>query len=51
MSLLWSVVDKVGGDPVQLNKALQKAVAKMPAQNPPPDDVSLGPVSKILKDA
>lgn len=51
MSLLWSVVEKVGGDPDALKKALQRAIAKLPGQNPPPDDVSLGPVMKILKDA
>ncbi|CED84854.1 heat shock protein [Phaffia rhodozyma] len=50
-SVLWSVVEKVGGDPVALQRALQKAIVRLPAQNPPPDDVTIGPINKLLKDA
>lgn len=49
-SLLWQVINQVGGDPVAFQRALQKAIVKLPAQDPPPEDVSIGPLSKILRD-
>lgn len=49
-SLLWQVINQVGGDPVAFQRALQKAIVKLPAQDPPPEDVSIGPLSKLLRD-
>ncbi|KAH9178710.1 P-loop containing nucleoside triphosphate hydrolase protein [Lactarius sanguifluus] len=39
--LFASVIQKAGGDVTPVKRALQRAIVRLPAQSPPPDDVSL----------
>ncbi|GJE86129.1 ATP-dependent chaperone ClpB [Phanerochaete sordida] len=51
-SLFNSVIQKAGGDPAIVQRALQKIIVRLPAQQPAPDEVTLGPAAvKILRDA
>lgn len=51
-SLFTSVIQKSGGDPLVVKRALQKAIVRLPAQQPPPDDVTVGSAaSKVLREA
>ncbi|KAL4243467.1 ClpA/ClpB family protein [Abortiporus biennis] len=51
-SLFSSVIQKAGGDPNTVKRGLQKIIVRLPAQSPPPDDVSLSSASlKVLREA
>ncbi|KAI0052894.1 hypothetical protein FA95DRAFT_1601578 [Auriscalpium vulgare] len=50
--LFTSVIQKAGGDPAVVKRAVQKLIVRLPTQSPPPDDVSLASESaKILREA
>ncbi|KAI0068201.1 hypothetical protein BV25DRAFT_1911214 [Artomyces pyxidatus] len=50
--LFASVIQKAGGDPTLVKRALQKLIVRFPAQSPPPDDVSLSSeAAKVIRDA
>lgn len=50
--LFKQVVDKAHGDAQLLDRALKKALVRLPSQDPPPEHVSVAPAfSKILRDA
>ncbi|KAI9002513.1 P-loop containing nucleoside triphosphate hydrolase protein [Hyaloraphidium curvatum] len=49
---LANVVQKAGGDPKQAERAIKKALVKLPSQDPPPDEVSLSSAAlKVLRAA
>ncbi|KAF7791871.1 hypothetical protein EIP86_002895 [Pleurotus ostreatoroseus] len=51
-SLFTSVIQKAGGDALAVKRGLQKAIVRLPSQQPPPDDVSIGPAAaKVLREA
>lgn len=51
-SLFTSVIQKAGGDPVAVQRALQKIIVRLPAQQPAPEEVNLGPAAmKVLREA
>ncbi|KIY71648.1 P-loop containing nucleoside triphosphate hydrolase protein [Cylindrobasidium torrendii FP15055 ss-10] len=51
-SLFQTVIDKAGGDPVAIKRALQKIIVRIPTQSPPPDDTSFSSATlKVLRDA
>ncbi|KAI9675714.1 MAG: Heat shock protein hsp98 [Caeruleum heppii] len=50
--LFRQVVDRAHGDPQLLDRALKKALVRLPSQDPPPDSVSVSPsFSKVLRSA
>ncbi|KAF2083945.1 P-loop containing nucleoside triphosphate hydrolase protein [Saccharata proteae CBS 121410] len=50
--LFKQVVERAHGDPQLLDRALKKALVRLPSQDPPPDHVSLSPqFSKVLRAA
>ncbi|KAI4248861.1 MAG: hypothetical protein L6R40_000873 [Gallowayella cf. fulva] len=50
--LFRQVVERAHGDPQLLDRALKKALVRLPSQDPPPDHVSLSPqFSKVLRNA
>lgn len=50
--LLRQVVDRANGDPQQLERALKKALVRLPSQDPPPERTSPSPaMSKVLRAA
>ncbi|KAI4155984.1 MAG: hypothetical protein LQ341_000077 [Variospora aurantia] len=50
--LFRQVVERAHGDPQALDRALKKALVRLPSQDPPPEHVSLSPqFSKILRNA
>lgn len=52
LPLFRQVVDRAHGDPQALDRAMKKALVRLPSQDPPPDHVSLSPqFSKILRAA
>jgi len=51
-SLLRQVIDKANGDFQTFERAVKKALVRMPSQEPPPDQVSGSPsFSKVLREA
>ncbi|EGN99962.1 hypothetical protein SERLA73DRAFT_180301 [Serpula lacrymans var. lacrymans S7.3] len=51
-SLFSSVIQKAGGDPAIIKRGLQKIIVRLPAQNPPPDEVTLSAGAiKVLREA
>lgn len=51
-SLFRQVVERSQGDPQAFQRALQKAIVRLPSQNPPPDQISMAPsFTKILRAA
>lgn len=51
-SLFASVISKAGGDPAAVNRAIQKQLVRLPAQDPPPDDTTFSSaLLKILREA
>ncbi|PWW79821.1 P-loop containing nucleoside triphosphate hydrolase protein [Tuber magnatum] len=51
-SLLRQVIDKANGDFQTFERAVKKALVRMPSQEPPPDNVSVSPsFSKVLREA
>lgn len=51
-SLFKQVVERAHGDPQLLDRSLKKAMVRLPAQDPPPDHVSISPqFSKVLRAA
>ncbi|KAI0778205.1 P-loop containing nucleoside triphosphate hydrolase protein [Trametes elegans] len=51
-SLFASVIDKAGGDSVAVRRGLQKLIVRLPAQSPPPEEVSLSTAAlKVLREA
>lgn len=51
-SLLASVIEKAGGEPSIVKRALQKTIVRLPSQSPPPDDTTLSSASlKVLREA
>ncbi|KAJ3937812.1 MAG: P-loop containing nucleoside triphosphate hydrolase protein [Lentinula lateritia] len=51
-SLLVSVIEKAGGEPSIVKRALQKTIVRLPSQSPPPDDTTLSSASlKVLREA
>ncbi|KAJ7706189.1 P-loop containing nucleoside triphosphate hydrolase protein [Mycena rosella] len=51
-SLFSSVISRAGGDPALVKRAVQKAIVRLPTQNPPPDEISLSSQSlKVLREA
>ncbi|GBE77955.1 Heat shock protein [Sparassis crispa] len=51
-SLFSSVIQKTGGDPAILKRGLQKIIVRLPAQSPPPDEISLSSGAlKVLREA
>ncbi|KAF8274087.1 P-loop containing nucleoside triphosphate hydrolase protein [Lactarius quietus] len=50
--LFASVIQKAGGDVTLVKRALQRVIVRLPAQSPPPDDVSLASeTARVLRDA
>ncbi|KAG6851063.1 hypothetical protein H0H93_002955 [Arthromyces matolae] len=50
--LFVSVIQRAGGDPVAVKRALQKAIVRIPTQSPPPDETSLSSATlKVLREA
>ncbi|KAI0308210.1 P-loop containing nucleoside triphosphate hydrolase protein [Multifurca ochricompacta] len=50
--LFVSVIQKAGGDVTLVQRVLQRVIARLPAQSPPPDDVSLASETvRVLRDA
>lgn len=50
--LFKQVVDRAHGDPQAFDRALKKALVRMPSQDPPPEQVSISPsFSKVLRAA
>ncbi|KAL9028797.1 MAG: hypothetical protein Q9180_007116, partial [Flavoplaca navasiana] len=50
--LFRQVIERAHGDPQLLDRALKKALVRLPSQDPPPDHVSLSPqFSKVLRSA
>ena len=51
-SLFRQVVDRAHGDPQALDRAMKKALVRLPSQDPPPEHVSISPqFSKVLRNA
>ncbi|THH11116.1 hypothetical protein EW145_g863 [Phellinidium pouzarii] len=51
-SLFHSVIQKAGGEPQLVKRALQKQIVRLPTQDPPPDEISFsGAASKVLREA
>ena len=51
-SLFASAISKAGGDPAVVNRAIQKLVVRLPAQDPPPEDISLSQAThRVLREA
>jgi ATP-dependent Clp protease ATP-binding subunit ClpB len=51
-SLFKQVVERAHGDPQALDRALKKALVRLPAQDPPPEHVSAAPsFLKVLRNA
>ena len=51
-SLFRGIVDKAGADPAVLNRGFQKLLVRLSTQEPPPDDIQLGPpMIKVLREA
>ncbi|KAI9189263.1 hypothetical protein H9P43_000694 [Blastocladiella emersonii ATCC 22665] len=47
-----NVITKAGGDPLVVERVIKRAMAKLPAQSPPPEQLSLSPAGlKVLKAA
>lgn len=50
--LFKQVVERAHGDPQQLDRAMKKALVRLPSQDPPPEHVSISPqFSKVLRSA
>lgn len=50
--LFKQVVERAHGDPQLLDRALKKALVRLPSQDPPPEQVSVSPsFSKVLRSA
>ena len=50
--LFKQVVDRAHGDPQLLDRAMKKALVRLPSQDPPPEHVSISPqFSKVLRAA
>jgi ATP-dependent Clp protease ATP-binding subunit ClpB len=51
-SLFRQVVERAHGDPQLFDRALKKALVRLPSQDPPPEQISMAPsFSKILRSA
>jgi len=51
-SLFRQVVERAHGDPQAFQRALQKAIVRLPSQNPPPEQISMAPsFTKVLRAA
>ena len=51
-SFFRQVVERAQGDPQQFDRALKKALVRLPSQDPPPDQISMSPsFSKVLRQA
>src|SRR5271168_5262542 len=51
-SLFRQVVERAHGDPQSFQRALKKAIVRLPSQNPPPEQISMSPsFSKVLRAA
>ncbi|THV04957.1 hypothetical protein K435DRAFT_774218 [Dendrothele bispora CBS 962.96] len=51
-SLFASVIQKAGGDPLIIKRALQKTIVRLPTQSPPPDETTLSAAAlKVLREA
>ncbi|KAG8814497.1 hypothetical protein FRC17_001106 [Serendipita sp. 399] len=51
-SLFVQAIQKAGGDQTLVNRAIQRLLVRLPAQDPPPDDISLSQASrKVLHEA
>jgi ATP-dependent Clp protease ATP-binding subunit ClpA len=50
--LFASVIQRAGGDPISISRALQKLIVRLPSQSPAPDDVTLSSAAiKVLHEA
>ncbi|RDB28882.1 hypothetical protein Hypma_015526 [Hypsizygus marmoreus] len=50
--LFVSVIQRAGGDPTAVKRAIQKLVVRLPTQSPPPEDTSLSSATlKVLREA
>ena len=50
--LFKQVVERAHGDPQQLDRAMKKALVRLPSQDPPPENISISPqFSKVLRSA
>jgi ATP-dependent Clp protease ATP-binding subunit ClpB len=51
-SLFEAVVEKAGGEPAALKRAMNKLVVRIPTQDPPPEDIHLSSAAlKVLREA
>ncbi|PBP22757.1 heat shock protein [Diplocarpon rosae] len=51
-SLFRQVVERAHGDPQSFQRALNRALVRLPSQNPPPDQISMAPsFTKVLRQA
>ncbi|OBZ79717.1 hypothetical protein A0H81_01115 [Grifola frondosa] len=52
VSLFASVIEKAGGDPTLVKRGVQKLIVRLPAQSPPPEDITLSSAAaKVLREA
>ena len=50
--LFKQVIERAHGDPQMLDRAMKKALVRLPSQDPPPENVSISPqFSKVLRSA
>lgn len=48
-TLFHNILNKAGADPSIVQRAIAKLIVRLPAQDPPPEDVSISPnLAKIL---
>ncbi|KAJ1927678.1 hypothetical protein IWQ60_002734 [Tieghemiomyces parasiticus] len=47
-SLFKSIINKAGGDPQVAERELKRALIRLPAQDPPPEDIGMHPACKKL---
>ncbi|KAG2120888.1 P-loop containing nucleoside triphosphate hydrolase protein [Suillus discolor] len=51
-SLFSSVIQKAGGDPVNVKRGLQKIIVRLPSQSPSPEEISMSASAlKVLREA
>ena len=51
-SLFRQVVERAHGDPQAFQRALNRALVRLPSQNPPPDQIAMAPsFTKVLRGA
>ncbi|KAF8329777.1 heat shock protein [Cantharellus anzutake] len=51
-SMFSNIINRAGGDPLSVKRGIQKALVRLPSQDPPPADISFShPSIQVLEDA